>query len=318
MANYTFHKFVRDFDPSRGVCATIGFFDGVHRGHQYLIEQVKAEAARRGLQPIVISFEEHPRLAISGSRYWPELLTTNEQKLSLLAHSGVSGCALLHFDYAMSLLTSREFMDVVLRGEMNVKCLVVGYDHKFGSDLSSGFKEYVRFGKELGIELVRERPYEASDLRISSSATRRFLSGGNVEMARACLGRPYTLAGEIVEGRHEGTPMGYPTANLSPECETQIVPGRGVYAATAEIEGFRYMAMVNIGRRPTLDNGTDQTIESHLLDYDGGNLYGKRMTLGFLRRVRDERRFDTIADLQKQLALDADFVRSIFQDEKRI
>ena len=314
MANFTLHTFKRSLNTEQGFCAAIGFFDGVHRGHCYLIDQVKAEAAKRGLLPIVISFEEHPRLAISGSRYWPELLTTNEQKLQLLARTGLAGCAMLHFTHDMSMLTSREFMQLILQKELDVHCLLVGYDHHFGSDLSAGFKDYVRYGRELGIEVLRERPFVADgELQISSSATRRFLTGGNVEMARACLGRPYVLEGTVVEGHHAGTLMGFPTANMRPDCNEQIIPGRGVYAVKAEINGFSYMGMLNIGWRPTLDNGDEQTIETHLLDYEGGDLYGHHIKLNFYRRIRDEHRFTNIEELQKQLAIDADQVRTYFK-----
>lgn len=315
MANYSFHSFHRHTEATQGYCAAIGFFDGVHRGHLYLIDQIKAEAARRGLQPIVVTFEEHPRLALSHTHYWPELLTTNAEKLHLLEASGLAGCAMLHFDQRMSMLTSRDFMELVLRDELGVKCLLIGYDHHFGSDLSSGYKEYVKYGRELGIEVLRERPFDADDLRVSSSATRRFLTGGNVEMARACLGRPYLLEGKVVEGHHAGSLMGFPTANLRPDCEEQLVPGRGVYAVHAYVEGFSYMAMVNIGWRPTLDNGSDQTIEAHLLDYTGDSLYGQQLKLYFYRRVRDEQRFNSIEDLQRQLAIDADTVRQMLSDQ---
>lgn len=315
MANYSFHSFHRHTEATQGYCAAIGFFDGVHRGHLYLIDQIKAEAARRGLQPIVVTFEEHPRLALSHTHYWPELLTTNAEKLHLLEASGLTGCAMLHFDQRMSMLTSRDFMELVLRDELGVKCLLIGYDHHFGSDLSSGYKEYVKYGRELGIEVLRERPFDADDLRVSSSATRRFLTGGNVEMARACLGRPYLLEGKVVEGHHAGSLMGFPTANLRPDCEEQLVPGRGVYAVRAYVEGFSYMAMVNIGWRPTLDNGSDQTIEAHLLDYTGDSLYGQQLKLYFYRRVRDEQRFNSIEDLQRQLAIDADTVRQMLSDQ---
>lgn len=315
MANYSFHSFHRHTEATQGYCAAIGFFDGVHRGHLYLIDQIKAEAARRGLQPIVVTFEEHPRLALSHTHYWPELLTTNAEKLHLLEASGLAGCAMLHFDQRMSMLTSRDFMELVLRDELGVKCLLIGYDHHFGSDLSSGYKEYVKYGRELGIEVLRERPFDADDLRVSSSATRRFLTGGNVEMARACLGRPYLLEGKVVEGHHAGSLMGFPTANLRPDCEEQLVPGRGVYAVRAYVEGFSYMAMVNIGWRPTLDNGSDQTIEAHLLDYTGDSLYGQQLKLYFYRRVRDEQRFNSIEDLQRKLAIDADTVRQMLSDQ---
>ncbi len=314
MANFSYIDFHPCDAPAttKGCCAAIGFFDGVHRGHLHLIEQVKHEAAQRDLAPIVITFEEHPRLALTDTHYWPELLTTNDEKLQLLKEAGLAGCVMLHFDLQMSMLTSGEFMDLILHRELGVKCLVVGYDHHFGSDLSSGFKDYVRQGQQLDIDVVRGQVFEDGDLRISSSAARRFLTGGNVEMARACLGRPYLLEGTIVEGHHAGTLMGYPTANLRPDCAEQIVPGRGVYAARAEVEGFTYLAMVNIGWRPTLANGNDRTIEAHLLDYDGGDLYGARMGLTFYRRIRDEHRFQSIEDLQARLGLDANAVREYF------
>ena len=286
--------------------AAIGFFDGVHRGHQYLLSQMQAEAARRGQRTMAITFEEHPRLALSPTRYWPELITTNEEKLHLLAATGIDACAMLRFDHAMSMLTSKEFMAEILHKELCVRTLVVGYDHHFGSDLSSGYANYVQHGKKLGMEVLRERPFETGDLRISSSAVRRFLAGGNVEMARACLGRPYALSGTVAEGRRVGHEIGFPTANLHPNTPEKIVPGRGVYAVQAEVDGFTYGAMLNIGWRPTLKNGDDQTIEAHLFDYpDRESLYGHRLTLRFIRRVRDEQRFPSVEALRAQLEVDA-------------
>lgn len=295
----------------RGCCAAIGFFDGVHLGHRYLIDQVRGEAARRGEKAALVTFEEHPRLALSGTRYWPELLTPNAEKLRLLSLAGADYCVMLHFDRAMSTLTSGEFMEQVLKKALGVTCLMVGYDHRFGSDLSAGYAAYVRQGSALGMEVRRLCPYDVGELRVSSSAVRRFLAGGNVETARGCLGRPYRLEGKVVRGRHAGTQMGYPTANLRPLCAEQIVPGRGVYAVRAELDGFSYMAMLNIGWRPTMDNGDDQTIEAHLLDYGGGDLYGRRVKVDFFQRVRDERCFDSVDDLRAQLAVDEDCVRAI-------
>ena len=315
MANYSFHKFNKTEEAVNGYCAAVGFFDGVHRGHRYLIERVKKEAAERGFQPIIISFEEHPRLALSQTRYWPELLTTNEEKLRLLNQTGIAGCVMLHFNQGMSMLTSYEFMKDILRDELNVKCLIVGYDHHFGSDLSSGYKDYIRYGRQLGIEVIREAPFEDDELRISSSATRRFLTGGNIEMARVCLGRPYLLEGEVVEGHKAGTLMGYPTANLKPDSIEQIIPGRGVYAVRVSVDGFTYDAMLNVGWRPTLDNGSEQSIEAHLFDYNGDVLYGKHIKVYFYRRVRDEKRFESIEALQEQLAVDSDVVKQMLAEE---
>lgn len=299
------------FPKYSGACAAIGFFDGVHRGHRYLIEQVKSEAARRGLSPVIITFEEHPRLTLSPGNYWPELITTNEEKLRLLGETGIDAAVMLRFDLEMSKLTSQEFMEQILKNVLGVECLVMGYDHHFGSDLSAGFVDYVKSGRGLGIEVLREREYNGGEVSISSSAVRRFLCGGNVDMARACLDRPYTLAGLIVEGHHEGGRLGFPTANLRPDDEDKIVPGRGVYAVRVEIDGFCYDGMLNIGWRPTLDNGEDQSIEAHLFDFDGSSLYGQRLTVHFVSRVRDERKFPSVEALKAQLQVDALKVREI-------
>lgn len=315
MPHFTFHSYL----PSSAApadaprrAATVGFFDGVHRGHRFLIDRLCAEARQRGLQPIVVTFDEHPRQVIKPEGYWPELLTPTPAKLALLKETGLAGCAVLHFTKELAALTSREFMARLLKAELGVDCLVMGYDHRFGSNVGAAYRDYVTEGREVGIEVVRELPFDCGELRVSSSATRRFLSAGNVEMAYSCLGRPYRLEGTVVEGHRKGTLLGWPTANLRPDYDEQIVPGRGVYIASAQLEGFRYRAMVNVGHRPTLANGNDQTIEAHLLDYEGGDLYGLPLAIDFHRRLRNELRFASITDLQAQLARDADAVNDYF------
>ena len=166
----------------------------------------------------------------------------------------------------------------------------------------------------MGINVVQNTPIDVEGLLVSSSLVRRLLAEGDVSTAATFLGRRFEIEGTVEHGFAEGRKIDFPTANLRPDCEEQLVPGRGVYAVKAEVDGFSYMAMVNIGWRPTLDNGADQTIEAHLLDYEGGDMYGKHLRLHFLRRVRDEHRFGSIEELQAQLALDADCVRAIFAE----
>ena len=308
MANFSLHTFLADPLPDGGTCAAIGFFDGVHLGHRFLIRQVTTEAARRGLQPIAVSFEEHPRLALPNADYRPALLTTNAEKLRLLSQTGLSACALLHFDQQMARLTSREFMERILRNELRVRCLIVGYDHHFGSDTSARFDDYVRSGRDLGIDVVREQPFDAAGLRVSSSVVRRLLKEGDVASAARCLGRCYTLEGTVVEGHHVGTPLGFPTANIRPDASAQLIPQRGAYAVLADVDGQTYKAMLNIGQRPTLNNGDEETIEAHLLHYTGAPLYGHRLRISFVKRLRPERRFNSLEALKAQLAADAEEV----------
>lgn len=286
-----------------GRVATIGFFDGVHRGHAFLLRQVREEARRRGLQSLAVTFSDHPRRVLAASEA-PSLLTAPREKLRLLAAQGMDACAVIDFNRELAALTARRFMEEYLRGRFGVRCLVIGYDHRFGCERSAGFADYVEWGRVAGIDVVRAAELPADGLHVSSSAIRRFLQAGDVERARLCLGRSYSLDGTVVEGRRVGRGLGFPTANLRPSDARLQLPGRGVYAAWAEVGGTRHAAMVNIGCRPTLDNGDDITVEAHLLDFDG-DLYGASLTLVFEHRLREERVFGQIDGLRLQLRRDA-------------
>lgn len=289
--------------PVAPAVATVGFFDGVHLGHQYLLRQVQAEARRLGAAALAVTFAEHPRQVLSAD-YRPALLTTLPEKLELLRECGVDACAVLHFSKTMAALTSAQFMARYLRDAFGVRSLVVGYDHHFGSDTGATPADYQAEGRALGIDVVPATAFRTEEFTVSSSTVRRLLEGGNVERARQCLGRPYVLGGTVVEGRHVGRDLGFPTANLRPSHPDKLVPGRGVYAIEATVGGRTYSAMLNIGWRPTLDDGRGPTIEAHLFDFDG-NLYGRELSLRFLHRLRDEQRFASLAELQAQLRADA-------------
>lgn len=289
--------------------ATIGFFDGVHLGHRYLFEQVSRLAEARGLASLAITFARHPRVVLSAD-YRPALLSTNEEKLERLRAAGLDACAVLDFDRAMAALTAREFMADYLKRRFGVEALVVGYDHHFGSDRQTGFEQYRETGRATGIDVIQAQPFKTAEFTVSSSTVRRLLEGGNVERASQCLGYPYELAGTVVEGHHVGHDLGFPTANLRPSCPDKLVPGRGVYAVEAEAGGMTYGAMLNIGWRPTLGNGAESTIESHIFNFEG-NLYGQPLKLRFLHRIRDERRFDSLDALKEQLQNDAVRVKQL-------
>ena len=292
-------------------CATIGFFDGVHQGHRFLLSQVKAAAKQHGLQTLVVTFAQHPRETLQ-TDYKPLLLTTPDEKVRLLQESQVDACAVLHFTKEMAALSAYEFMKHYLYEYLGVRKLVIGYDHRFGHNRNEGFPEYQTYGKEIGIEVVQAEPLKNDDFTVSSSVIRRFLEAGDVEMAQQCLDRPYHLSGTVVEGHHMGRDLGFPTANLQPEHPYLLVPARGVYAIYVEVDGQRYPAMLNIGRRPTLDNGNDCSIESHLFGFNG-NLYGKSLTLYFQHRLRDEKKFNSLDELKAQLRKDAEQTLKILE-----
>lgn len=282
------------------IVATIGFFDGVHRGHQYLIQQVREEADAIKGQSLIVTMNPHPRMVLQPG-FEPELLTTVNEKLDMLRASGANKVEILHFDREMSCLTAREFMQRVLKKNFQVGTLVMGYDHHFGHD-GGTFEEYYQWGKECGIEVVLA--HELKGRHVSSSVIRKMLKAGNTEEASELLGRPYEIRGQVVSGHHVGRTMGFPTANLIPE-PMKLIPKCGVYAVWVILpDGTHQKGMLNIGRRPTIDNGNDITIEVNLLHFIG-DLYQSSLNLQVIHRLRDERKFDSVEELQHQLSMDA-------------
>lgn len=193
--------------------ATIGFFDGVHRGHQYLIRQLVEKAHSQGLEATVITFDEHPRKVLQ-SDYQPESLSTLDSKLLLLSRTDINNVVVLHFDKEMASLSAKEFMSKVLCNQLSVKSLFIGYDHRFGRNREETFDDYVRYGREMNMEVVRNDAFQLDGINVSSSVIRSFLREGEVELANMCLGYPYTIVGKVVNGFHEGRKLGFPTANI--------------------------------------------------------------------------------------------------------
>lgn len=299
-------------DKDRQPCvATIGFFDGVHRGHQFLIDEVKTEAAKAGLQSLVITFDRHPRQVLQQS-YQPQLLTTLDEKLRLLSLTGIDDIYVLHFTQDMAGLTAKEFMSQILHDKLNVRKLVIGYDNRFGHNRAEGFDDYVQYGRDLGIEVIQAHPFEISGVKVSSSVVRAFLNGGEVEMAKRCLGRPFMLSGTVVRGFQEGRKMGFPTANLQ-TAEGLLIPADGVYAVKVKVcdTGKWLPAMTNIGTRPTF-HGTARTLETHIFDFDR-DIYDMPMTVAFVKRVRGEQMFDGEHALAEQLRKDEQEIRKILK-----
>lgn len=296
--------FVPSEVPAVSQVATIGFFDGVHRGHCSLLSQVVRQAAQRNRQTTVVTFDIHPRQLVNPD-FQPLLLTTLDEKLQLLSRQGIDRVALLHFDEQMASLSARDFMSVVLLRQLNVDTLVLGYDSRFGHGRTAGFADYEAYGHSMGIDVLRATPLLSDDgTPVSSSLVRNLLLSGNIAQANDALGRRYSLTGNVVEGFHEGRRLGFPTANLALADRQRLVPGRGVYAVWAELTGYSepMPAMMNIGTRPTY-NGSSQTLEVHIIGYEG-DLYGQDVTVTFAERIRSEQPFDSPSALASQLQLD--------------
>ena len=283
--------------------ATIGCFDGVHRGHQMLVQMMVRQAQERGLKPIAVTFDRLPRQLFDPD-FHPQVLSTLDEKVTYLEELGVEEVVVLPFTHQLAALSAEAFMREILRDQLSVKLLVTGYDHRFGHDRSEGFNDYVRYGQGLGIDVVRGDVAMMGDqMAVSSTVIRQLLAEeGRVEAMPDVLTRRYMLSGRVVSGEHIGHELGFPTANLEPDCQEKLIPASGAYAVWAIVDNHRMPAMMNIGTRPTFE-GKRQTLEVHILA-DVGNLYGRKMTVEFVSRLRAEQRFDTREALIAQLEHD--------------
>jgi riboflavin kinase/FMN adenylyltransferase len=299
---------IPDF-PLEPCVATIGFFDGVHLGHCFLIEQVKKLAKDQGLRSALISFPVHPRQVMK-SDYRPELLTTPEEKIELLKAQDVDYCVMLDFTVELSQLSALSFMTDILQERYNVSTLIIGYDHRFGHNRSEGFDDYVRYGEQIGMNVYRAQACMLDDLSISSSLVRTHLLEGNIALSTRYLGYNYSIEGIVVGGYRVGRTIGFPTANLDLRESNKLIPSDGVYAVRVEVKGRIYAGMLNIGYRPTLDNGSRKSIEVHILRF-AEDIYDEKIRLYFVSRIRSEMKFSGLDELIAQLKRDAAFVDSV-------
>ena len=296
-----------------GFVATIGMFDGVHLGHQFVLRQVVERAHTMGLESLCITFDHSP--------HREQILTPLDEKLRLIRQTGIDRIETLAFTPELKALTAKQFMTQVLKNQLGVCVLLTGYDNRFGHNREEGFDDYVRYGQELGIEVMNLPPlaqhpspntHHPSPItqhpspNICSSYIRQLLQAGNVSEATACLGRHFTITGRVVHGEHIGTSLGYPTANLLPDDPRQLIPAAGVYAVLVSPNTHHptpFKGMMNIGTRPTFGQHS-QTLEVHLLHYQG-DLYDQQLSVSFVSRIREERRFDNVETLKEQIKQDA-------------
>ena len=279
--------------------ATIGFFDGVHRGHQFLIQQMLHWGDVLQLDSLLITFDHHPRQVLSRD-YIPRLLSTLPEKKEFLKATGVQVVKVLPFTEELSRLSAFEFMRNILVEEMGVKALVMGYDHHFGHGGGTR-SEYVTWGKDNGLEVIIADPLP--DERISSSLIRKTVMQGDLCEATRLLGHPYYIEGKVVPGHQIGRELGFPTANIEVNAE-KLLPGRGVYAVRVLLpDGILLKGVLNIGERPTLHNGEDVSVEVHIFDF-AGDLYAQSLRLEVVSKLRDEQSFSNTAQLKEQIASD--------------
>ena len=300
-----------------GTAVTIGFFDGVHKGHAALLSKLVSQAKEKGLESVVITFSSHPREALNAN-YIPKLITLNNERYELLEKSGIDYLVVLPFNEDISRRSFKQFMDDFLIEKFNVKYLLVGHDHHFGCDRINGFAQYKQYGEEKGVEVEREEPFKIKDDVISSSFVRRNILAGDVEKAAEALGYDYFLEGTVIPGYKMGRSIGYPTANLAISDVRKLFPSAGVYIATVNIEGDEkeYTSMLYIGSRPTFVNMSEsKSIEVHMFDFNE-DIYHKKIRINLKKFFREELHFENPSKLATQLNKDKQAIKEWFAKKK--
>jgi riboflavin kinase/FMN adenylyltransferase len=292
----------------KGTVITVGTFDGVHRGHRDVIERLVRRARERALPSVLVTFDPHPMEVVNPAAA-PPLLTTREEKLEVLAESGINYLAVVPFTPVLASFSAEDFVEKVLRQRFRFEELLIGYDHGFGRQRAGNVGVLRELGEKDGFKIEVVEAVAAPDGHsVSSTSIRRAVAGGDLERACAGLGRPYSVSGRVVEGEKRGRSLGFPTLNLGAPPSRKLLPPEGVYAVRVQTPRGPSGGMLNLGQRPTFGDSST-TLEAHLFDTTG-DFYGAQVRIDFIARLRETRRFATPDLLRKQLHEDESQARA--------
>ncbi len=308
------HRGDASFAPPRAAVVTSGTFDGVHVGHQKILHRLKELARETGGETVVVTYWPHPRLVLYPDDPAIQLLTTFEEKLVLLDALGIDHLVQIPFTKEFSQLSSDAFVRQVLVDKIATRHLVIGYDHHFGRNREGGFEYLKEHAAEYGFTVEEIPRQDVDQVGVSSTKIRNALEAGQVHTAREYLGRPYRLAGAVVQGDQLGRQLGYPTANLRIDSPHKLIPADGIYAVHVEHAGQRYEGMLYIGHRPTIQ-GTSRNIEVNIFDFDQ-DIYGDKLHVDLLARTRGDMTLDSLEALAAQLKEDKKVVTALLTNVK--
>jgi riboflavin kinase/FMN adenylyltransferase len=292
---------------------TIGTFDGVHVGHQKIIDQLNEEADAIGGESVLFTFFPHPRMVLFPDSHGLKLIQTQEEKMRKLEKMGLQNVIVFPFTFEFSRLTALEFVRDYLVNQLHVKKLVIGYDHQFGKNREGSLSYLKSIAPTYDFKVIEIPAQEIDEVNVSSTKIRQAIIEGDIPKANHYLGEPFELSGTVIKGNSLGRTIGFPTANLKIDSELKLIPGDGVYAVKVRIEDKIYGGMLNIGYRPTMGNDLEKTIEVNIFDLNE-DLYERKITVYFLTKHRDEKKFNHIEELKVQLQNDEDTIRHILAD----
>ena len=292
---------INDFKPTKKTIVTIGTFDGVHIGHQKIIEKLIQNAVDYNCESLILTFFPPPRMVLQENSEI-KLLNTIEEKSNLLEKMGLSNLIIHPFDKEFSILTAEEFVKTILVDALNIQKIIIGYDHRFGRNRSANIDDLILYGKQYNFEVEQISAQEIDDVSISSTKIRNAILNGHMALANEYLGYTYVLNGTVIKGKQLGRTIGFPTANLKIEEEYKLIPKNGVYIVKSTINKKTVFGILNIGTNPTV-NGEKLSIEVHFIDFDG-DLYHSNIEISVLESIREEQKFDSIELLKNQIQED--------------
>lgn len=305
------HKGAYAFKSDHPTVLTIGTFDGVHAGHQKIIQRLVSTAAASDLESVILTFFPHPRMVLQKESDI-KLIYTIEERKQILEKTGIDHLVIHPFTQQFSRLTAEEFVRDILVNKLKARRVIIGYDHRFGRNRTANIDTLREFGEKYDFEVEEISKQEIEDVAVSSTKIRNALDEGRVEKANRYLQHPFTLTGKVVKGKGLGKQFGYPTANIIIEEEYKLIPKNGVYVVRSVIDEINYFGMMNIGTNPTV-GGKERTIETYffLLDKD---LYGKTLQINLLTRIRDEKKFESVESLKIAMKQDEAFTDRYIRD----
>ncbi|OJH13678.1 bifunctional riboflavin kinase/FAD synthetase [Flavobacterium psychrophilum] len=292
---------ISDFKCEKKTVATLGTFDGVHLGHQKIISRLLNNTQNKHLESVVLTFSQHPRSVLQVESNI-KLLNTNAEKIVLLEKKGIDNLIIHPFDASFSELTGEDFVKNILVDQLNIKKIIIGYDHRFGKNRASDIHDLIYFGKKYHFDVEQISAKEIDEISISSTKIRKAIQDGNIKLANQYLGYNYLFAGNVIRGQQLGRTIGFPTANISIENTQKIIPKNGVYIVEGSWQGKNHQGMMNIGTKPTVD-GKNTTIEVHFFNLNE-DLYNLEITISVCEFIRAEVKFNSIEELKRQLQQD--------------
>ena len=304
----TFYN-IEDFKKVPNAVVTIGTFDGVHRGHQEILRNMVNRAKEIGGESVVVTFYPHPRQVLShdsGIRF----ISTQEEKIAHLEALGIDNLIIIKFTKEFAAIPSEDFIKDYLVKNIQPTVLIIGYDHHFGKGRTGDFGMLYELGSQYHFKVEKIQEQDVDNVAVSSTKIRHYLENGDIKHANMLLGYEFSYTGKVVHGQQVGHKMGYPTANIEVAEEFQLIEKQGVYATFAEIGGRSYPAMTYIGKRPTMEDNRPQSIETHIISFDG-TLYDKEIKIRFVDFVRDDKKFDNFEALKRQIGIDEQIIINI-------